>query len=365
MISALPRNRPNRNLIGITYKVVATLLFTTMAGLIRALGDTIPVGQVIIFRSAFAFIPVLAVLLWQNRIDLSQRPRRVGGQVVRSLLGCGSMFFLFAGLQRLPIAEATAFAFVTPLMTVVLAAVVLREPVGALRWFAVTVGLGGVLLMLFPLVGSAGPAHPEAALGITLTLAGAFLAAGATIQIRRLSATESIGSIVLYFTCTCLLAGLLTLPFQSRWPSSSEALILVVVGLVGGLAQLFMTASYAHADASVVAPYDYTTMVWALVIGFFIFAEVPGPVVSIGAAVVAGAGLFLAVWERSGEKARLLAHSRKLINDHVAGDDLRGRLVRHRRECLRLPSGKGALRRNGVRQSAWTNRRNRLTGGDF
>ena len=115
------------------------------------------------------------------------------------------------------------------------------------------------------------------------------------IQTRRLADTETTSSIVFYFSMYCALAGLATLPFGWLWPTPFQLLILIASGVIGGLAHIFLTASYRHAPASLVAPLDYTTMIWAYVLGYVLFGELPTVYVYIGAAIVAGAGLFV-IW---------------------------------------------------------------------
>ena len=126
-------------------------------------------------------------------------------------------------------------------------------------------------------------------------LAGAFTNAGSVIQTRRLTDTETTSSIVFYFSLTCALAGLATLPFGWIWPTGWQLAALIGAGLVGGLAHIVLTESYRFAPASMVAPLDYTTMVWAFVLGYAMFGEVPTTHVYAGSAIVAGSGLFV-IW---------------------------------------------------------------------
>ena len=119
--------------------------------------------------------------------------------------------------------------------------------------------------------------------------------AGSTIQTRALTRSETTSSIVLYFSLICTLAGLATWPLgwvESSWP---ELTALIVVGVCGGLAHILLTESYRLAPASLVAPFDYTSMLWALVLGFLVFGEVPSILVFVGAGIIAGAGLFV-IW---------------------------------------------------------------------
>ena len=141
-------------------------------------------------------------------------------------------------------------------------------------------------------------------LGLTFAISGAISSAGSVIQTRRLTQTESTSSIVFYFSLICALAGLATWPlawlvpaWKLDWlvPTWPELAALVTVGLCGGLAHLLLTESYRLAPASLVAPFDYTSMVWAFLLGYFFFNELPTVYVFVGAAIIAGAGLFV-IW---------------------------------------------------------------------
>ncbi|MEA2906688.1 MAG: hypothetical protein QOI12_4075 [Alphaproteobacteria bacterium] len=192
--------------------------------------------------------------------------------------------------------DATAISFVSPLITVALSAVILKERVRIYRWTAVIVGFIGVLVMLAPRLDiGQSAAAATGAVGAALGLMGAFFSAGSTVQTRALTASETTSSIVLYFSLFCAIGGLLTWPFGWVTPTWPELTALVTIGIFGGLAHIFLTESYRHAPASLVAPFDYTSMLWALLLGFVVFGEVPSWLVFIGAGIIAGAGLFV-IW---------------------------------------------------------------------
>jgi drug/metabolite transporter (DMT)-like permease len=215
------------------------------------------------------------------------------------------MFCNFAALARLPIVDATAISFVSPLITVALSAILLKERVRVYRWSAVIAGFVGILVMLgphFDLSAHAGAAGTT--LGLAFALGGAFFNSGSMIQTRRLTQTETTSSIVFYFSLICALAGLATWPlgwllpgWKLDWlvPTWPELAALVTIGFCGGIAHLLLTESYRLAPASLVAPFDYTSMVWAFLLGYFFFNELPTVHVFIGAAIIAAAGL-LVIW---------------------------------------------------------------------
>jgi drug/metabolite transporter (DMT)-like permease len=281
--------------------LIAAVLFASMSALVRFTGATTPVGQVVFFRAAFAIVPVLLIYASRRELRAAVYTRRPFGHVVRGLSGVGGMFCNFAALARLPLVEATAFSFTAPLITVVFAAIVLKERVRVYRWSAVIVGFVGVLVMLWPNFDSrhfTGTATSVAALGTLFAMAAAIFHATSVIQTRRLTDTEATPSIVFYFSLICALGGLATLPFGWVWPTPLELAALIATGIFGGLAHILLTESYRHAPQSVVAPFGYTAMVWALVLGYVMFGEVPAPLIFVGAAIVAAAGLYVIHRER-------------------------------------------------------------------
>jgi drug/metabolite transporter (DMT)-like permease len=283
----------------IGFKLISALLFAAMSALVRQLGDVAPVGQMVFFRSACAIPPVLLIYAYRGELATAVRTGRPFGQLGRGMLSVGGMFTNFSALTRLPLADATAISFASPLITVALAAIVLKEHVRIYRWSAVLVGFAGVIVMLVPHFDSGhyavAGAAAAATVGSVLALISAFCNAGTVIQTRRLTQSETTSSIVFYFSLVTALAGALTLPFAWHSPTGSELVKLIALGVLGGIAHIFLTESYRHATASVLAPFDYSAMLWALLLGYWVFGELPSALVYVGASIVAGAGLYV-IW---------------------------------------------------------------------
>lgn len=283
----------------VSFKVASTLMFAIMGAQVRYLGGTYPEGQVAFFRALFALIPILVVFAWRGQLRGALRTERPADHFVRGLFSIVGTFCTFAALARIPIADFTAIAFVAPLITVIFAAVFLKEHVHAYRWSAVAFGFGGVILMLLPYMRDHAALTSSMAIGLVFALTNAFTAGGASIQIRRLTATETTSSIVIFMTLLVLLVSLLTLPFGWRMPATwQDVAILAGIGIAGGLGQIFFTDSYRFAPASFLAPFDYTAMLWAFMLGYWFFGEVPTLYVVVGAVVVASAGIFVILRER-------------------------------------------------------------------
>lgn len=299
---------------GIVLKIGATFAFALMAALIKTAAPTYPVSEIVFFRSVFAMATLAAWLASRGEWPSALRTTRPLGHIGRSLAGSCGMYGYFLSLAFLPLADATAFTFVSPLMIVPLASVVLGEPVGFARAGAVALGFGGVLVMLSGRLGE-GADGGAAGLGALVALLGATGTAVAMIQIRRLTESESAGAIVFYFSAVTAVLSLALLIGATAWPDRGafpgliatqrfiapgavDFAVLMGVGLLGGCGQIMLTLCYRFADASVIAGFDYVAMVWATGLGCLVFAEVPSGRAVLGAGVVIAAGAGLLVWER-------------------------------------------------------------------
>lgn len=284
---------------GIVLKLVSAVLFAVMSALIRYLGARYPIGEVVFFRSAFAILPVMIVYAWRGELAATLRTESPVGQASRGALSIVGMFCNFGALARLPLIEANAIGFSSPLIGVALAALVLKERVRIYRWSAVTVGFLGVLVVLSPHLSgdelTLAMASAGSVAGVVYAISGSITNAGTMIQTRHLTKSERTSSIVFYFSVICALSGLVTLPFWWITPTAGEYAVLIAIGFLGGTGHIFMTESYRYASASMVAPFDYTSMIWALVLGYVMFGEKPTLMIVLGSAIIAGAGMFV-IW---------------------------------------------------------------------
>jgi drug/metabolite transporter (DMT)-like permease len=286
-----------RPLRGIAFKIGSVLVFIVMASLIKATSSHVPAGQAVFFRSFFA-IPVIVVwLIWRRELATGLRATAPMGHVWRGVVGTMAMGLGFAGLGYLPLPEVTAIGYAAPLLTVIFAAMFLGEEVRLFRISAVALGMTGVLIVLAPRLSivSTDAAGVTEAFGAMLVLGGAVFAALAQVFVRKLVNTEKTAAIVFYFSLTATALSLITLPFGWVWPTPFEATLLISAGLLGGLGQILLTSSYREADASLVAPFDYASMLFALGIGYFVFAEVPTSTMLGGAALIVIAGILI-IW---------------------------------------------------------------------
>ncbi len=278
----------------ITLKLCSVVVFTSMAAMIKATADVVPTGEAVFFRSAFA-MPVLFGWLWmRGALRTGIKVQSPIGHVLRGLIGASAMGMNFLALGLLPLPEVTAIGFAAPLLTVVFAALLLKERVGPFRWSMVLLGLVGVMIVLWPRL-TVDSVADGAALGAMLVLGSACARALAQVQIRRLVEIDNTSAIVFWFTVTTTVLSLMTAPFGWTMPDAFSLVLLIGAGLFGGLGQILMTSAYRFAGASLIAPFDYSAMIMALGMGYFLFAEIPTGQMLMGALVVIAAGVMI-IW---------------------------------------------------------------------
>lgn len=280
---------------GIVYKLVSVAIFMAMGTALKSISDSIPPGEAVFFRSAFAVPVILVWLVLRGELRQGLRTARPLAHFWRGLIGTSAMGCGFAALGFLPLPEVTAIGYAAPLLVVIFASMFLGEDVRAFRLTAVFVGLVGVTIVLVPRLSTGDDAGATQALGAMLALTGAVFAALAQVTVRKLIATEQTPTIVFWFSVTASVLSLVTLPAGWVWPDGRETALLITTGILGGFGQIFLTSSYREADASLVAPFEYASMLMALAIGYWVFDEVPTVTMLIGAAIVVSAGILI-IW---------------------------------------------------------------------
>jgi drug/metabolite transporter (DMT)-like permease len=269
--------------------------FLMMQTCIKAAGADIPAGQITFFRSAFALIPIIIYLAWMRNLFGAFYTSNFTGHLKRGFLGILSMACGFYGLVHLPLPEAIALGYASPLLAVVFAALLLKETVRVYRWSAVLVGMVGVLIILWPKMTmlQQGGVQSEEAIGALAVMVAATLGGLAMIQVRQLVYTEKTATIVIYFSLTASMFSLVSLPFGWIWLEFKPAILLMVCGVCGGIAQIFLTESYRHADVSTVAPFEYSSILFGIVVSYILFGDIPTSSMLAGTAIVVSAGIFI------------------------------------------------------------------------
>jgi drug/metabolite transporter (DMT)-like permease len=286
-------------LTAIALKVLSVSVFVTMSSLIKAAG-TVPAGQIVFFRSFFAIFPILFFLGLRHELRSAFATARPLGHVARGLIGVTSMGLTFFALTRLPLPDAITLNYAQPLLVVIFSSLFLGETIRVYRWSAVAIGLVGVVIISWPelTVFSSGSAANQETFGVFAALGGACCSAVAAILVRALVHTERTATIVLWFSMTASVMALFSIPFGWQMLTAQQTLLLIGAGFSGGAGQIFMTSAYRHAEVSTVAPFEYTSMILAIIVGYVVFDDMPTPYMLVGGVIVVAAGLFIILRER-------------------------------------------------------------------
>jgi drug/metabolite transporter (DMT)-like permease len=252
---------------------------------------SLPIGEILFVRALIVAIIILLVVRRGGSFE-ALRIGRVRNVSTRAVLAVGSTFLIVSSLALLPLNEVIAILFVGPLFVAVLSGPLLGEQVSIHRWLAVLVGFTGMLIIVRP--GS--EAFQIAAL---LPVVAALVAATRDIVTRRISKTESSMGILFYSMVALTLAGLATAPFGWLPMDLEQVALAAFTGVMFGLGHYFIIEGYRYAEASVVSPYRYANLIWAVILGFLIWGEIPSIWVLAGAPLVVGSGLYILLHERS------------------------------------------------------------------
>lgn len=255
---------------------------------VKILGQDIPIGQTIFVRGVISVL-VLATIAWRTEGLHLLKTNNLRSHALRSLSGTISMFCLFAAVTMIPLADVTAISFTSPMFVTVLAMLFLGEHIHRYRWTALGVGFLGVLIMLGPHLSFAA----SSSLGALTALAAAMFSAVAMIFLRKMSGGEHAITITFYFSLTFMACAALTAVQGWPMPTTTQWLVIVLAGLFGVFGQLLMTYAYRYAEASTVAPLDYTNMIMSVILGYLFFGEIPSLSIWIGAPLVVGGGLII------------------------------------------------------------------------
>lgn len=273
-------------LIGIAYMIFGGMLLTMHNAGLKWLTSDLPIGQIMTLRAVFAFIPIL-LIAWRSGGRSSLHIWNFHAQAARALCFAGAAFLWLLGLRYLPLADAMSISFTAPIVVTALAPFVLGETVGWRRWLAVAAGFCGVLLMITP-------TGEGMRLAIFLPLAAVAGVVGRDLITRRIASTESSVATLAFTTGVIGASGLVTVPFGWVIPSTTDWLIIAGAGMLYGAAHFFYIDALRLAEAALVIPFKYTTILWAAFLGFVIWGNIPGPSVIAGTALVIASGLYIA-----------------------------------------------------------------------
>ncbi len=272
----------------ITLVLGAAMLFAAAAACVKALQGGIPLAQVVLARSVFA-LPIMLPLVWRAGGWSALRTQNPMGHAQRIFWGLIGMAGAFHGYATLPLASVTALGFTMPLFLTLLAVPLLGERIDGRRLGAVLVGFLGVMVMLRP--GGGGPGLWFDYLAV---LAAALAWALAMISIRRMGeAGESGVAIVAWFAIGCSVVSVVFALPVWVWPSAGQWALLAGVGLISAVAQLLMTEAYRRGDTTLVAPFEYSAILWTTLLGVLVWGERPDGFDALGIAILVGCGLYI------------------------------------------------------------------------
>jgi drug/metabolite transporter (DMT)-like permease len=273
-----------KNQLGFLYMFLSVCTFSIMDLLVKWSSDY-PTGEVLFFRGFFGLLPTY-FLIPKNKLRTFYTTERSKEHLFRCLMGLMALIAIVVALRELPLAVVVSLSYAAPLFITVLSIFLLSEKVGIFRWLAVLIGFIGVIIIAEP--GFKGMNYLYF-LPLIFCIGMAFV----TITIRKLSTTEPIWLISIFFTITISIAGLATIPMGWKMPNFQDFILLALIGVTGGSANLFLTQSYKLSEVSLVAPLKYLALVFAIFFGYFIWNEIPTIKTLIGASLVVLASLII------------------------------------------------------------------------
>lgn len=272
-------------------------VMSAMSACIHQVAGDVPTGQIIFWRSFVALFPTLAYLAWRKELGQAVRSRYPHKHLIRGLLGCAVMFFSFVSLRYLSVGLASALTYLAPILSIAAAMIFLRERPGVTIFLGVLLGFVGIVLMLFPAFMSA-QVQDGTLIGVAAGVAMAATNALSRAQVKDLTRTEPPASIALSFATICALAGLVSMLFVRTDLTAHFLTLLIAAGLLGGLGHVLLMEAAARAPVSVLAPFEYTGIIWAFGFDLLLLGIVPTPWALAGAAVVVAAAALVAYGQR-------------------------------------------------------------------
>ena len=282
--------RQERVPLAIVFMLVATILFAGSSALSKWLVAAYPIGEMLFVRAATALIGSSLVILPMTGLAVF-RTKRLRDHMVRGISQSCAQTFLIIAFSLMPLASAVAINFSAPLFATVAAVVFLKETVGPVRWGALIIGFLGVLLVTSPGVDTFQT-------GYLFALANAILFGTVTVGVRGMTATESTETLTMYQMVILTAVFSVALPFGWVTPTLPDWGAMVANGLGNALGQYLWTRALHLAPTSAVVPFNYFSLVWAIILGFLVWGDIPSVALLAGSAIVVGSGMFL-LWHET------------------------------------------------------------------
>ncbi len=281
---------------GIIYMLLATIIFTFMQVFVRLVSDEIHPIQIAFFRNFFGLIVVLPLLLKSGVIIL--KTDKLNWHFLRSLLQTCGMFFFFSALTISPLAQNVALSFTAPLFTVFLAILFLGEKSELKRWIALVIGFFGAWVVIRP-------GFSDVNIGSIFVICSSVAWAGSMTIIKFLSKTESSITLTVYMGLFMAPLSLVPAIFFWSWPGPLDLIILFFIGLFGASGHLALAGAFKAGDTGAVLPLDFLRMIWASILGYLIFAEIPDGWTWVGGVIIFSAATYIALNELKKSKNKI------------------------------------------------------------
>lgn len=278
---------------------LSLVLMAAMSSAIHTVAQVAPVGQLVFWRSFFAIPPIVIYMMARREFPTALKTQLPRKHAMRGLFGCAGMFCNFLALTYLTVGVATALTYLAPIFTSMAAMFFLRERPALKTLASVFLGFGGIILILFPSLG-AQEMGTGTLIGVAAGLAMSVNFAMARVHVKELTRTDAASTIAFYFAVTCTCVGLLTSLFGWADLSTEHFLLLVLSGLLGGLGHVAMSEAMGRAPVTLIAPYEYTGILWAFAFDFVILGARIDLFAVSGAALVVLAAMLVALGARKG-----------------------------------------------------------------
>ena len=291
--------RVDAPLVAVGFYVGNLIIVVAISALVKQLSDHYLVSQILLFRFAFAVIPLFGYMLFSLGIS-SLKTTRIKDHGIRSISGIVSLSLFFYAVSLIPIAEATMLAYSSPIFITLLCIPVLSEQIGPWRWFAVIAGFIGVIVITAP--GTA-----VFSLGSLFAIGSAILAAVVSVWLRLLSDTENTTTISIIYNAAGTLVFVVWAWIVGWTPIASgvEWMMLIAVGLLASFQQFFFAASFKYGEASMLAPFEYLILIFSALVGYFFWQEIPAMTSFLGGAIIVISGLVIIVRSRKKSETQL------------------------------------------------------------
>ncbi len=281
-----PASQPaSTTVLGMLYMIAGTFLLTLQDGITKWLTTDFHAGEIMFYRGLWMF-PALAVLIHFNGGPRTLRLQQPAGVVWRGVAALGASILVTLSFKKMPLAEASALVFLSPLLLTAVSPWLLRESVGWQRWAAVAFGFVGVLVMVQP-------GTDAFDIWVLFPLAASVFSAARDLMTRRFCARDTATAVMFYTSLVACLAGAATLPFGTHWPSLAQWGLFMAGGTILSFAHVLIVRAFQLAPGAPVSAMKYLSLVWAAIIGFMVWGDVPGPMKLLGAALVVAAGMFI------------------------------------------------------------------------